>query len=109
MEHFIKYSNNYSKFRRPIYSKLSHVYNPSVCFHYFLLKVWPTTIQCLSHWVWTTAGALKNAPIVDRQNFGYGLRGKRKEKYLHIQNVITSIILKSEIPGNNNLFTFTGT
>ena len=104
MEHFIKYSN-YIKFRRPIYSKLSHVQNPSVCIYYSLLKVWPTTIECLSHWVWATAGAVNNAPIVDRQNLGYGLRVKWKEKYLSIRNVTISIILRNEFPGNNNLFT----
>ena len=68
-----------------------------------------TYYYSMSHWVWATAWALKNAPIINRENFVYGSRVKRKEKYLYIPNVITSIILKREIPGNKDLFTFTGT
>ena len=70
------FNNNYSKFRCPIYSKLSHIQNLSVCIHYSLLKVWPTTIQCFSHSVWATV-------------------------------ITLSIILRNEIPGNNDLFKFT--
>ena len=40
------------------------------------------------------------------QNFGYGLRVKRKEIYLYIRKCVTTlqIILTNEIPGNNGLF-----
>ena len=50
---------------------------------------------------------IKN-PIVDIwQNFGYGLRVKRKEKFG--SRIILKIILRNKIPGNNCLFIVTST
>ena len=44
------------------------------------------------------------------QNFGYGIRVKRKEKYLYISNVTTlQIIPRDKIPENNCLFKVTST
>ena len=112
-------------FRRPIYSKLSHIRTRWLCIGFSLGILAYYCIQFslikktgyslllailfFSHplSIWAT-GLLITHTIVDIcQNLGYSLRVKRKEKHLYIRkcsNITNNSQKIQKIPRNNNLF-----